>query len=233
MIASGRAARRRGSNTAAPPPGIRGLDHPHRHVRRGAQRRVVHLHATHRPARGLPGAGHRNRSHRGHASRNQSSWRATSHRATRGSTASALHPTPAWWKSTSTRPPTGTSWSNAPLICTSRHACRGSRARSSCSMAATPAPAAATTSCWEARRRPTRRSCAARTCCAVCSATGTTIRACRTCSRACSSAPHPRRRGRTKRAMTRSTSWSWPSRSCRPRARSVRRGWPTGSSATC
>ena len=41
---------------------------------------------------------------------------------------------------------------------------RGWAPRSSCSTAATPAPAAATTSCWAASRRPTARSCAAPTC---------------------------------------------------------------------
>ena len=42
------------------------------------------------------------------------------------------------------------------------------RPRSSCSTVATPAPAAATTWCWAARRRPTARSCAAPICCAAC-----------------------------------------------------------------
>ena len=44
---------------------------------------------------------------------------------------------------------------------------RACRPRSSCSTAATPAPAAATTSCSAARRRPTRPSCAGPTCCAA------------------------------------------------------------------
>ncbi len=60
----------------------------------------------------------------------------------------------------------GPSWSTAPSICTRRRASRACRPRSSCSTAATPAPAAATTSCSAARRRPTARSCAGPTCCA-------------------------------------------------------------------
>ena len=44
---------------------------------------------------------------------------------------------------------------------------RGSRPRSSCSTAATPAPAAAITSCSAARRPATRRSCAGPICCAA------------------------------------------------------------------
>ena len=48
----------------------------------------------------------------------------------------------------------------------------GSAPRSSCSTAATPAPAAATTSCSAGRRRPTARSCAGPICCAAWSATG-------------------------------------------------------------
>ena len=51
------------------------------------------------------------------------------------------------------------------------------------------APAAATTSSSAARPRPTARSCAGPTCSAAWSPTGTTIRRCRTCSRACSSGP--------------------------------------------
>jgi hypothetical protein len=53
---------------------------------------------------------------------------------------------------------------------------RGCRPRSSCSTAATPAPAAATTSCWAAPRRPTAPSCAGPTCWPACSPTGTTTR---------------------------------------------------------
>ena len=61
------------------------------------------------------------------------------------------------------------------------------------------------------RRPPTARSCAGPICCAACSATGTTIRRCRTCSPACSSARPARRRASTKRATTASTSWRSPS----------------------
>ena len=83
--------------------------------------------------------------------------------------------------------------------------------RNSCSTAGTPAPAAATTSSSAARRPPTARSCAGPTCCAACSATGTTIRRCRICSPACSSARPARRRAWTRRATTASTSWRSPS----------------------
>ncbi len=38
------------------------LDHPHRHVRRTARRRALHLHAARQPTRGLPRARHRGRS---------------------------------------------------------------------------------------------------------------------------------------------------------------------------
>ena len=51
---------------------------------------------------------------------------------------------------------------------TRRRASRGSAPRSSCSTAATPAPAAAITSSSAARRRPTARSCGGRICCAAC-----------------------------------------------------------------
>ncbi len=50
----------------------------------------------------------------------------------------------------------------------------------SSSTAGTPAPAAAITSCWAGRRRPTARSCAGPICCGAWCATGTTIRRCRT-----------------------------------------------------
>ena len=84
------------------------------------------------------------------------------------------------------------------------------------------------------RRRPTARSCAGPTCCAACSATGTTIRRCRTCSRACSSARPARLRASTRRATTRSTSWRSPSAQIAGRGeRRRRRGWSTASSATC
>ena len=99
-----------------------------------------------------------------------------------------------------------------PRRCTRRRASRGSAPRSSCSTAATPAPAAATTSSSAARRRPTARSCAGPICCAAWSATGTTIRRCRTCSRACSSARRASIRAWTRRATMRCTSWRSRSR---------------------
>ena len=100
-----------------------------------------------------------------------------------------------------------------PRCSTRRRACRGSAPRSSCSTAATPAPAAATTSSSAARRRPTARSSGGPTCSAAWSATGTTTRRCRTCSRGCSSARPVSIRGWTRRATTRSTSWRSRSRS--------------------
>ena len=86
--------------------------------------------------------------------------------------------------------------------------------RSSCSTAATPAPAAATTSPWAAPPRPTARCCAGPTCCAAWSPTGSTTRRCPICSRACSSAPPARPRGSTRAATRRSTSWRSPSSRC-------------------
>jgi hypothetical protein len=62
------------------------------------------------------------------------------------------------------------------------------------------------------------RSCAAPTCCAACSPTGTTIRRCPTCFRACSSARPARRRAWTKRATMRCTNWRSPWISCRTAA---------------
>ena len=54
-----------------------------------------------------------------------------------------------------------------PRRSTRRRGSRGSAPRSSCSTAGTPAPAAATTSRWAARRPPTARCCAGPTCCAA------------------------------------------------------------------
>ena len=63
---------------------------------------------------------------------------------------------------------TGRSWPSArTFLYEQARAVAASAPRSSCSTAATPAPAAAITSCWAARRRPTRRSCAGPTCCAA------------------------------------------------------------------
>ncbi len=94
-----------------------------------------------------------------------------------------------------------------------RHTRRGCRPRSSCSMAAIPAPAAATISCSAVPRRPTARSCAGPICCAAWSRTGTTTRHFAICSRDCSSGRPARRRASTKRATTRSTKSRsrWPS----------------------
>ena len=118
---------------------------------------------------------------------------------------------------------------------TRRRGRRGSAPRSSCSTAATPAPAAATTSCSAGRRRPTARSCAGPICCAAWSPTGTTIRRSRTCSRACSSA-RPARRPRVDEARDDQRATSSRSRSAqidRARATGRRPGWSIASSATC
>ena len=63
-----------------------------------------------------------------------------------------------------------------------------------------------------ARRRPTARSCGGPICSAAWSATGTTIRRCRTCSRGCSSGRRVSIRASTRRATIRSTSWRSRSR---------------------
>ncbi len=89
---------------------------------------------------------------------------------------SRSRPTPASSRSTCTRRRAGTSSSSNtthPLRGGAPHA--GSAPRSSCSTAATPAPAAATTCRSAARRRPTARSSAGPICCGACSPTGTTI----------------------------------------------------------
>src|SRR6185436_4161277 len=110
------------------------------------------------------------------------------------------------------------------LFSTTSRTRRGSPPKSSCSMAATPAPAAATTSCWAARRPPTVPSCAGPICSRACSPTGTTIPPCRTCSRVYSSARRASIRAWTKRATTSSTSSRSRSGSCRPAAARARRG---------
>ena len=107
----------------------------------------------------------------------------------------------------------GTSWSSRPPRSTRRPIRPGWGPRNSCSTAGTPAPAAATTSSSAGRRRPTARSSAGPTCSAAWSPTGTTIRRCRTSSRACSSGRRARRRGSTRRGTTASTSWRSPSAS--------------------
>ena len=61
----------------------------------------------------------------------------------------------------------GRSWSITRPRFTRRRGCRGSAPRSSCWTAATPAPAAATTSSSAGPRRPTARSCAGRICSAA------------------------------------------------------------------
>ena len=108
----------------------------------------------------------------------------------------------------------GTSWSRTRRRCTRRRASRGWRPRSSCSTAGTPAPAAATTSCSAARRRPTARSCGGPICCAASSATGTTIRRCRTCSRAVRRPDEPGAARRRSPQRQRCTNWKSPSSRC-------------------
>jgi transglutaminase-like putative cysteine protease len=61
-------------------------------------------------------------------------------------------------------PATATSWSTTPSSSTTPRTRRAWRPRSSWSTAATPAPAAATTSCSAVPRRPTAPSCAGPTC---------------------------------------------------------------------
>ncbi len=98
----------------------------------------------------------------------------------------------------------GTSWSSARRICTSRRI--SARLSHREVHARRPAHRHRRRQSLRARRRHgrrTRRSCAARICCAACSPTGTTIRRCRTCSRACSSGRPPRRRASMRRATTR------------------------------
>ena len=105
--------------------------------------------------------------------------------------------------------------------------------RSSRWTAAMSAPAAATTSCSAASRRPTARSCGAPICSPASSPTGRTTPRSPTCSAACSSGRPARRRASTRRATNRSTSSRSRSRRSPSRAAPSRPGWSTACSATC
>ena len=186
----------------------------HGAVRRTARRRAPRLHAAARSAGRLPRPGRRDRSHRRRAAdaRRDRRLRAAArpaHQPRQG------HARPR--RDRSQRPARrelGRSSSTSPPASTKTPATRGWAPRSSTSTARTPAPAAATTSCSAAPRRPTARSCGGPICSAAWSATGTTIRRCRTCSPARSSAPRARRRASTKAAATLATNWR--SRSSKP-----------------
>jgi hypothetical protein len=82
-------------------------------------------------------------------------------------------------------------------------------------------------------RRRTARSCGGPTCSPASSPIGRTIPPCPTCSPASSSARPARRRGWTRHAMSRSTSWRLRSASCPRRAAPCRPGWWTACSAIC
>ena len=74
----------------------------------------------------------------------------------------------------------------------------------------------------------------ARICCAASCSTGSAIPRCPICFRGCSSAPRARRRAWTRRAMIPSTNSKSPSPTRPGRTtRAFRRGWWTGSIATC
>ncbi len=147
--------------------------------------------------------------------------------------ASRSRPIPACSRSMSARPTAGTSWWRRAPFSTRSRTRHGSRRRNSCSTAVTPAPAAATTSCWAAPRRPTARSCGGRISSRACSRTGTTIPPSRTCSRDSSWVPPASTRAWMKRATISSTSWRSRSGSCRRRAARPCRGSPIASSAIC
>ena len=92
------------------------------------------------------------------------------HAAAARSSAEPFHGDARSWRDRSQPAPgarAGLSWSITRPRCTKRRGCRGSAPRSSCSTAAIPAPAAATTSSSAGPRRPTARSCAGRICCAA------------------------------------------------------------------
>ena len=106
----------------------------------------------------------------------------------------------------------------------------------SCSTAVIPAPAAATTSCSAAPRRPTAPFCGGRTCCAASSPSGTTTRRSRFFFPAFSSAPPASSRASTRPATTVSTNWRspLPSWSGKPlKTGPASRGWWIGCFATC
>ena len=103
---------------------------------------------------------------------------------------------------------TGTNWSPTPPRFTSDAARAGWAPKNSCSTAGTPAPAAATTSCWAAAtagRQPVPAP--ARPAAQHDRLLAESSRRSPICFRACSSAPPARRRASTNPAGQRSTNW--------------------------
>ncbi len=125
----------------------------------------------------------------------------------------------------------------ALLGSTRKRARPASEPKNSCSTAAIPAPAAATTSPSEAPLPPTARCCDALTSCKASLPTGRTIRRCRICFQACSSVRPARRRASTRHGMIASTSWKSPFSNCRASTSSRRmsrcHGWLIGRCAIC
>ena len=197
----------------------RRLDRAHRPLRRAARRRPLRVHAAGRDARGLPRPRGGGRGH-GRAARHAGPARGLP--APRRSAAGALPDHPGSRRHRGEHPARGELGrarraDDDPLRGGAPD--RASRPRSSCSTAATPARAAATTSCSAAPtagRQPVPA--AARSAAQPARRTGTTTRRCRTSSPASSSARRARRRAWTRRATTASTSSRSPSRQLPARA---------------
>ena len=160
------------------------------------------------------------------------SWRATSRPRTSGCSDFAVTPDPGCHRG---QHPPGFDWRQMVAeygILYEEAARRGWAPRSSCSTAATPAPAAATTSPWAAPPRPTARFCAARPAAQPDHLLAAPPQPVLPVLRACSSAPPARRRGWTRRATTASTNWRSPSSRCRAATSPALAGGP-GCCATC
>ena len=204
----------------------------HRDVDRDPRRHAVRLHAAGGEARGLSrtgrgGRGDRRRDADAGACRGLSAAVRPARRGDQGDARSrrdrGQHPA---------RRRTGAKPSTSPSASTKTQRRSGWAPTASWSTAATPAPAAAIMSWSAAARRGLAVPAPARSAEELWCCTGSGIRRCPICSRACSSARPARRRASTRRATTASTNWRsrWPM--CRRPISRRRCGWSTGCSGT-